>query len=58
MIRLPTKFCIGCLFKLSISTFLLMREGGRERERGGEGEEKREKGEREGRFIEGVIIFL
>ena len=42
MIRLPAKFCIGCLFKLSISTFLLVREGGREREREKGGEEGRE----------------
>ena len=42
MIRLPAKFCVGCLFKLSISTFLLVREERREeevkRERGEEGE--------------------
>ena len=51
MIRLPTKFFIRYLFKLSISTFLLVREEG-------EGEEKRERGEGEGSFREGIIIFL
>ena len=46
LIRLPAKFCIGCLFKLSICTFLLVRE---RRGRGGR------------RFREGInfkIFFL